>query len=188
MARPKAFDEHAALDPAIDLFRERGFEGTSASALVEAMGIGRQSLYDTYGDKWRLYLAAVRRYVQAEIRAHLAALGTGPRAIDGLKAMIDRVVRDADLTCLGVGSICEFGRTHPDLSSIHDSAASPIRTRMISLLAQAKSEGDVAGHLDPAEAADFLRANIAAIRLAARGGASHETVASIARIALGALH
>jgi AcrR family transcriptional regulator len=54
MARPKEFDEEQVLDAAITVFREHGFEGTSAEMLVRALGIGRQSLYDTFGDKWQL--------------------------------------------------------------------------------------------------------------------------------------
>ena len=48
MARPKEFVEEQALDAAIDVFREHGFEGTSAEMLVRALRIGRQSLYDTF--------------------------------------------------------------------------------------------------------------------------------------------
>jgi TetR/AcrR family transcriptional regulator, transcriptional repressor for nem operon len=56
MARPKEFVEEQALDAAIEVFREHGFEGTSAEMVVRAMRIGRQSLYDTFGDKWEIYL------------------------------------------------------------------------------------------------------------------------------------
>jgi hypothetical protein len=55
MARPREFDPDAALDGAIGVFREHGCEGSSAQMLVDAMGIGRQSLYATFGDKWQLY-------------------------------------------------------------------------------------------------------------------------------------
>ncbi|OWJ59872.1 TetR/AcrR family transcriptional regulator, partial [Inquilinus limosus] len=48
MARPKEFDSEKALDAAIEVFREHGFDGTSTDMLVRAMGIGRQSLYDTF--------------------------------------------------------------------------------------------------------------------------------------------
>ena len=53
MARPKEFESEAALKKAIGVFSEHGYEGTSTDALVQAMGIGRQSLYDTFGDKRR---------------------------------------------------------------------------------------------------------------------------------------
>src|SRR5258706_13746507 len=102
MARTREFDADVALDAAIGVFREHGFEGSSAQMLVDAMGIGRQSLYDTFGDKWQLYRSAVRRYGMSECAAHLEALRSGVRAIDGINAMLRRVVETADQPCLGV--------------------------------------------------------------------------------------
>src|ERR1700736_7028989 len=92
MGRSREFDVDTALDGAIGVFREHGFEGSSAQMLVDAMGIGRQSLYATFGDKWQLYRSAVRRYGMGECAAHLDALRSGPRAIDGINAMLRRVV------------------------------------------------------------------------------------------------
>jgi AcrR family transcriptional regulator len=62
MARPREFDRDEAVRLAIDVFREKGFEGTSTDDLLCAMGIGRQSMYDTFGDKRGLYIEALRRY------------------------------------------------------------------------------------------------------------------------------
>src|SRR5258706_14588114 len=84
MARPREFDTDAALDGAIAVFREHGFEGTSAQMLVDAMRIGRQSLYAAFGDKWQLYCSAARRYGMGECAVHFDALRSGARAIDGI--------------------------------------------------------------------------------------------------------
>jgi TetR/AcrR family transcriptional regulator, transcriptional repressor for nem operon len=184
MARSKAFDRDVALGAAIGVFREHGFEGTSADMLVAAMGIGRQSLYDTFGDKWRLYCSAVERYAQAETFEHRAALRSGPRAIDGLKAMMDRVVAEADQACLGVGSICEFGRTRGDLTRIHEAAWQALQPALIEHIEQAKTEGDLSTATDAEAAADFLNANMAGIRIAARGGAGRSRLQTLAEMAL----
>jgi TetR/AcrR family transcriptional regulator, transcriptional repressor for nem operon len=69
VARPREFAEEEARDAAIKVFREHGFENTSAEMLVRALRIGRQSPYDTFGDKWQICLSAVRRYNCAETRA-----------------------------------------------------------------------------------------------------------------------
>ncbi len=187
MARPKEFDEEEALDAALEVFREHGFEGTSAEMLVRALKIGRQSLYDTFGDKWQLYLSSVRRYADAETRAHVLALRGGPAAIDGVRAMIDRVVADAARSCLGVNSICEFGRSRPELVDIQDAAARAIGTAMVTRIREAQAAGDAAPEVDPKDAARFLAASFAGIRIAARGGATAKELRALGRLALRAL-
>src|ERR1051326_3516607 len=66
MARHKEFDREEALQKAMEVFWERGYEATSIQDLVEQMGINRQSLYDTFGDKHALYLAALDHYREVE--------------------------------------------------------------------------------------------------------------------------
>ena len=185
--RPKEFVEEQALDAAIEVFREHGFEGASAEMLVRALRIGRQSLYDTFGDKWQLYLSSVRRYNGAETRAHILALRYGPHAIDGIRAMIDRVVADAAQSCLGVNSICEFGRARPELADILDAAARAISTAIAMSVRKAQTEGDVASEIDPKDAARFLSASFTGIRVAARGGATARELRALGRLAMRAL-
>ncbi|WP_312165886.1 TetR/AcrR family transcriptional regulator [Phenylobacterium sp.] len=187
MARPKAFDADQALDAAIGVFREHGFEGTSAEMLVRAMGVGRQSLYDTFGDKWRLYCAAVRRYADRETSAHLAALRRGPRARDGLVAMVDRVVETASSPCLGVAAVCEFGRSRADLTEIHDAAGRVLHGAIAASVREAQAQGDIAADLDPQDVSAYLAASFAGLRLAARGGADARRLRGLADVALRAL-
>ncbi|ADO70885.1 Transcriptional regulator, TetR-like protein [Stigmatella aurantiaca DW4/3-1] len=187
MARPKAFDTEEALDAAIGVFREHGFEGTSADMLVKAMGIGRQSLYDTFGDKWGLYCAALRRYSVLESGAHAEALRSRPRAIEGLRAMVERLVEDAGQACLGIGSICEFGRSRADLAQIHAAAERALHRMIVERVRVAQADGDVGADLNPEEVAGFLLASFAAIRIAARGGAGTGQLRGLGRLALRAL-
>lgn len=187
MARSKEFDSEAALDAAITVFREHGFEGTSAQMLVDAMGIGRQSLYDTFGDKWQLYQAAVKRYGFGETRAHREAMRSGNRAIDGIRAMVDRVVAEAAQPCLGVGSIAEFGCSRPDLSEIHAKADRVLRDAVITQVEAAQEEGDIDVAIDPDTVATFMVASFAGIRIAARAGASRAQLQALGDMAMRAL-
>lgn len=186
MARPKEFDQDLALDAAIGVFREHGFAGTSAAMLTEAMKIGRQSLYDTFGDKWQLYCAAVRRYSLAETSGHLKALRSGPTALDGIREMIGQVVQNARMACLGVNSICEFGKQE-ELTKAREAAAIAFATGLIATLEVAKAEGDIPAQIASEEAAAFLDASIAGIRIAARGGANDDQLRALGRLALRAL-
>jgi TetR/AcrR family transcriptional repressor of nem operon len=62
MARTKEFDRDVALERALDVFWEKGYEATSIADLVAATGVQRQSLYDTFGDKHGLFRAALDLY------------------------------------------------------------------------------------------------------------------------------
>lgn len=187
MARPKTFDDDVALDAAIGVFREHGYEGTSAQMLVDAMGIGRQSLYNSFGDKAGLYSAAVRRYAIGETAAHRETLRAGDRAIDGIRAMIDRVVSEARLPCLGVNSIAELGTSWPALNEIRVAADRSLRTAIVARVEEAKADGDIAADLDADTVATWFVASFAGIRIAARGGASVEHLASLGELTLRAL-
>jgi TetR/AcrR family transcriptional regulator, transcriptional repressor for nem operon len=184
MARPRGFNPNAALEAAIDVFRERGFNGASAQMLVDAMGIGRQSLYVAFGDKWQLYCAAVRRYGMDECAAHLEMLRSGGRAIDGIAAMLRRVVKTAAEPCLGVGSIYEFGTSRPELAEIKAPFARAFHQALTERIRDAQREGDAASNRDPETVARFLSTNIAGIRVAGRAGADQIALSAIGEMAL----
>jgi TetR/AcrR family transcriptional repressor of nem operon len=62
MARTKDFDENVVLTKAIQIFWHKGYNATSMQDLVDALGISRSSLYDTYIDKHTLFLKALESY------------------------------------------------------------------------------------------------------------------------------
>lgn len=62
MARPKEFDPERALAKAMNLFWRLGYDNASVESLMQDMGIAKQSLYDTFGDKRALYLRALAYY------------------------------------------------------------------------------------------------------------------------------
>ena len=51
------------LDRSLDLFLERGFEGTTIEAIVDSIGMARRTVYARYGDKTTLFKAALQRAI-----------------------------------------------------------------------------------------------------------------------------
>jgi TetR/AcrR family transcriptional repressor of nem operon len=94
MAGVKQFDRDEVLDRAMAAFWTRGYEATSIDDLVEATGIGRGSLYSTFGDKRQLFLAALDRYwntVGMEMFAELS----DPDPRHAIERMFDALIRRA---------------------------------------------------------------------------------------------
>lgn len=109
MARSKEFDPDAAIDKALALFRQQGYEATSIDDLVKHLGIGRGSLYATFGSKHALYLAALDRYIE-QIGGGQLPQTLGAR--DAIAALLQQQMEEALATarlggCPLVNSIAE---------------------------------------------------------------------------------
>jgi len=74
MARSKEFDQEKALRKAVRLFSQQGFAATSTDELMRVMAVGRQSMYDTFGDKRELFLRALETYVTESVHSIKAEL------------------------------------------------------------------------------------------------------------------
>ncbi len=88
MARVKNFDKEEILKKATELFWKKGFHGTSVQDLVEHTGISRSSLYDTYGDKYKLFIETLKDY-QKNTQRSLAELPQQKSFKDFIQLFLD---------------------------------------------------------------------------------------------------
>ncbi|OZC44405.1 TetR/AcrR family transcriptional regulator [Rhodococcoides fascians A21d2] len=111
--RPRQFDEDRALEAAMVLFWENGYEATSLAQLRSSMGMSSASFYGAFGSKEGLFAAVVQRYIDSYGRATapLADESMDPR--DALeKTLRGSVAMQTDAThplgCLvGLGGIID---------------------------------------------------------------------------------
>lgn len=103
--RPRTFDPDVALRQALDVFWERGYEGTSLSDLAHAMGIASASIYACFGSKEELFRRVMALYgttAGGPPRRALSEQPTTRAAIhEMLRATADAITRpDAPHYCM----------------------------------------------------------------------------------------
>ena len=191
MPRPKEFDRGEALKAAIGVFWEQGFERSSAEDLTRAMGISRQSLYDTFGSKRNLYLEALRAYSSESVADLISRVRRIKSPLEALKHIL---LAPADLPrqerakgCLGINSICEFGVADTEVNAASFPSGAALEAAIIQLVREAKGNGEVGADVDEKVAANFMRCLLSGLKVAARSGTSPNTMQRIVDMALGTL-
>ena len=191
MARQKEFARDKAVESALATFRKNGFGATTTDDLRLAMGIGRQSFYDTFKGKREIYLEALRKYNSDRVLGFFEIFrksGSPLKALEGMLTSISiESPKDRTLACLGVSSICEFGASDAEVSSINDATASSIKSVLGKLILEAKNKKEIRSSLDPKETALYLLSVFSGMRVGARAGASPEELNAIAAIAIDGL-
>jgi AcrR family transcriptional regulator len=86
--RPRTFHPDLALRQALDLFWERGYEGTSLNALADAMGIASASIYACFGNKENLFRQVMALYGRTSGEPPRRALREQPTARAAVQAML----------------------------------------------------------------------------------------------------
>jgi AcrR family transcriptional regulator len=187
MARPKEFDEDGALRRAIRLFSQKGFAATSTEDLMLAMDVGRQSMYDTFGDKRALFLRALEMYVTESVHAVRAELEKHASALSAIQNALMTFAERDDLSseegCMGLNAISEFGQRDSEVTRITRKAAQVQRQALMLTLNRAKTEGELDADADLESMADFFESTLAGIRMAAKAGKSRRALRNIAAFA-----
>ena len=191
MVRPREFDRDEALDRATRVFWAKGFASTSTEDLLAAMNIGRQSLYNAFGDKRKLYLEALERYQRESNAAHLDRLNRSASPLGGIDALLLGLIAEDDcvraLGCMGVSAIGEFGAADPELVMLRSKAGPKLFRRLVERIREGQACGEVDPAIDVREAAAFLQMTMQGIQLAARAGGDAKSLRALARFAISRL-
>ena len=191
MARPKEFDREVAVERAMSVFWSKGYAATSTDDLLEAMKIGRQSMYDTFGDKRRLYVEALRRYQLESVAGHIKRLRSMASPLAGIEALVvgvissDRTTREKG--CMGVGAICEFGNADAELAQLRIKSGGMLRKALVERLQGAQAAGEIGETVDIERAARFVETTMFGLQVAARAGESTRSLRDMAAFAIAGL-
>jgi len=149
MSALRKFDNTEVLDRLRDTFWSRGFRGTTIQDLERDTNLNRSSLYATYGDKTKLFLAALGRYGQTVSSKAKAILtdARGSRAISEMLRM--RACRVVDPTlpngCLMTRALIELGDDEGVLGDTLRKNNKKAEELIVAAVRHAQEQGD----LDP---------------------------------------
>ncbi|MDW8851967.1 TetR/AcrR family transcriptional regulator [Flavobacterium sp. MMLR14_040] len=175
MARTKEFNEDQALDKAIEIFWHKGYNGTSAQDLVTHLGLSRSSLYDTFGDKQKLFAQSLLRYQKQSQDQVVKLLDESVNVKETLhdifkQAIIESLEDRITKGCFMVNSSVELAMHDEEIAKIVKNNSQT----MEEVFTKAVQKGQVAGHIskgtDARVLARFIFNNYYGIRVLARTG------------------
>ncbi|WNV87028.1 TetR/AcrR family transcriptional regulator [Umezawaea sp. Da 62-37] len=186
--RPRGFDVDEALERAMLVFWEHGYEGASLTGLTEAMGISTTSMYATFGNKEELFRKALERYTEGP-SAYLARALEEPTALGVATAVLAGTIRTTTRParpngCMGVqGALVtsDAGREVRDaLIAWRDNGYSTIRDRF----QRALDDGDLPAEADPALLARYVTTLTFGMAVHAASGVDRDELQDMADAAL----
>jgi len=186
--RPISFDKDAALEAAMLLFWERGFEGTSMADLTQAMGLNPSSIYAAFGDKHALFSLAVKRYVES--RAQYAAKALEEPTLEKVvRALFANTVAFLTTpghppTCMtlagAVGCSVDATPARDIMTEIRQQNEGAMRQRFV----QARKNGELSKDVNVDDYTRYLSSILAGLSIQASNGSTKTELKRTAQMAL----
>jgi TetR/AcrR family transcriptional regulator, transcriptional repressor for nem operon len=172
MARPREFDEDAALDAAMRCFWHRGYQATSIKALIEGTGLCGASLYNAFGDKRALFGKALDRYVEGSIAERIARCEALPPR-DALAAffadVVARSLADTDRKgCMLVNAALDTTADDPGIRNVVAGMLVRIETFFRTQIEAGQADGTISTALSSPRLAAHLLGVLLGMRVLAR--------------------
>ncbi|WP_298859810.1 TetR/AcrR family transcriptional regulator [uncultured Gimesia sp.] len=188
IGRPTEFDRQEALEKAMDLFWRNGYEATGLTDLTTEMGIGRQSLYNAFGDKHSLFVEAMKHYASQNSQPlidMLRAPGSGVENIrQTLEAVVSFMTKGECRGCLLTNSIVELAPHDEEVAEIVRSALNRLEKEFKDAVDRAVESGEISADTDTRAMARFLNNTLHGMVVMGKASASKAALKDVVKIAL----
>lgn len=185
--KPLSFNREQVLEKAMALFWQKGYQNTGMSELLAHVGIQRQSFYNTFGSKEKIYLEAVTRYTRDVTEEVIAILDQPGNPLDNVRqvlGMMQEMISGADAKgCLLGNSMAEFGLGHPQISEVIKEKVARLEAAYTRAFSRAIEMGLLPETKDPSAMARALIAMVQGIALLSKMGYGEDMVAGVLNIA-----
>jgi TetR/AcrR family transcriptional regulator, transcriptional repressor for nem operon len=188
MARFKEFDPKRALDKAMHLFWRSGYENTSLEVLMRAMGIAKQSLYDTFGDKRSLYLKALASYRDQTNGQMQKMLKRIPSVKDGFAKLLYGMAAETreqhERGCLLLSANLQRDAKDAVMRDFLRDNQARVEQIFVEALKRAQKQGELPSKEDPEALARFFVVTIQGMRAMARLKSDRKALEEVAKVVL----
>ena len=188
MPRKKGFDPERALAKAMGVFWRLGYESASTETLMKAMGIARQSLYDTFGDKRALYLKALAYYRDRTNGDMQRMLEASPSVKEGFAKLLFGLAAETreqhERGCLLLSANLQRDTRDAAIADFLRDNQARVEAIFVEALRRAQTRGELSRTHKPAALAHFFVVTIQGMRTTARLTSDRKALGQVARIAL----
>lgn len=184
MPRTKAFDREEALSKAMTIFWQRGYHATSMQDLVEGMGINRSSMYDTFGDKYALFIEALSDYrLKFGISDYYLNFKS---SAEGLKTFVNdyvqNIIADSENKgCFMLNCTTEFSNEDQEVYKILKTNLDNLGEMLSAIIAKGQQENEMKTEKTPEELSDYLTAGLHGIRMMGMLNNNHKRLMRVAQ-------
>ncbi|SMX30186.1 HTH-type transcriptional repressor ComR [Pelagimonas phthalicica] len=190
MPRPIEYDKNALLDRALKAFWINGYAGCSIQELVEATGMGRQGLYNVFGDKDGVFLAAAEHYTSM-VAEQCKPLHAPDANMATIKSFILSSLAAQEThgggACFAVVTAFSPQATDPRIAPVLEAVAHKVRSGFAGVLRAEQDRGRVTSHASTEALADYLYASMNGLSALAKTGGGRVRVEDALDIALATL-
>lgn len=189
MARTKRFDEGEMLDKAMQFFWHKGYNGTSPQEILEALGLSRSSLYDTYGDKRTLFISSLKRYRETVTGQVIQILESSENVPETLKMLFQRTknqcfVGEDKRGCFMVNSKVELAPHDEEIAAIVKENREALENAFTAAIKRGQEMGQLSKENPPRSLARFIMNNLWGLSVHSKSGADKKVFDDIIRIAM----
>jgi TetR/AcrR family transcriptional repressor of nem operon len=191
--RPREFDEDVALDAAMEAFWHHGYAGTSMANLEKATGLGKGSIYKAFGDKHALFLRALTRYLEQNMKMAAPGFIGAATATEGVRRLMkwaqsQGVSEDgARIGCMAVNTINELAQDDLEVRGVLHNAVGQMIQMVAALVRRGQEAGEFRTDVDPESLAEYLATLNAGFATHGKGSFPRVGSTDLVDIALSAL-
>ena len=167
-----------------------GYAATSVQDLVEATGLSRSSLYDTFGGKQALYLAALDHYRQQGTQALCAELEAEGSSLEAIRRVFEQVACDCAAGtsgCFVANAMVERAARDPETGRRAAESLSYMQAAFAAAARRAQTDGEVPASRDAEALGRFLTNAYYGLRATARVGLDRRALDDVIQATLAAL-